>query len=409
MLEIPVLYLGGYSKCPIGKLTEQSSGNIFFQYDPEWISRGIELSPIYLHTSIKEAVTTPTPIYSKLFGLFSDSLPDWWGVQIMQQFFGERGIPWDKVSLLQQLSCTGLHAMGGIGYLPPPKTNGFREELTVEVAELLTNAQSFIHGKTHTVLPGLMRSGLLAGGAQPKIVLAFNHDFSRAVAGGGHIPHGFERWLLKFDLDPEYQNGKEEQAFAEMARASGIHMAETHLLKCDGDAYHFLSKRFDRIGDERRHVHTYSGMTHTAVRSGLSYESLMELTKKLTHDNTQAEEVFRRACFNILTGNDDDHGKNHAFLMQSNGKWELSPAYDLTHSSNPLTNGARAASILGKNLDITIDDLLQFAKNEDIPDAKNTIDQVIQGIRKWSDIAQATNLAPHRIRQIASNMSGLNA
>ncbi len=348
----------------------------------------------------------PTPAYSNIFGLFEDSLPDWWGAQMMRQHFEEKGIPWNRVSPLQKLSCTGRHAMGAIGYMPPPKTESFREELTVEVAGLVTNAQSFIHGKTENLLPGLLRSSLSAGGAQPKVVLALNKDFSRAVAGGGHVPMGFDRWLLKFDFDPEYQHGREEHAYALMARACGIDMAETQLLDCESGACHFLSKRFDRPGDERRHVHTFSGMTHTPIRKGLDYEVLLDLTRKLTNNAASIEEAFRRACFNVLSGNDDDHGKNHAFIMDTKGNWSLSPAYDLTNSSNPLADGVRAGAVCGKKMNVTCADLMQMAKSQNVPNATEILDQVIAGITNWEHWGNQAGLAAHRIDQVAYEMPG---
>lgn len=406
-MKIPVYYLGGFSKNIIGHLTELPDEQTSFQYEPDWIERGIELSPLHLPISTTKEVTTPTPSYSSLFGLFDDSLPDWWGAQMMQQFFEDKGIPWDKVSPLQKLTCTGLHAMGAIGYMPPPKAQGFRDELTIEVAELVTSAHTFTHGQTESLLPGLLRSGLAPGGAQPKVVLAFNKDFTRAVAGGGHMPMGFERWLLKFDLDPEYQNGIEEHAYSMMAKAAGIDTAETHILACSNGAHHFLSKRFDRPGDERRHIHTFSGITHTPIRKGLNYEDLINVTRKLTNRNDQTEEVFRRACFNVLSGNNDDHGKNHAFIMDTKGNWSLSPAYDLTHSSNPLADGVRAAGVCGKRIGITTADLLQLAKSEDITNGPDILDQVIQTIRTWPYWATQANLAPHRIDQVATEMIGL--
>ncbi|MGJ8677737.1 MAG: type II toxin-antitoxin system HipA family toxin [Akkermansiaceae bacterium] len=404
-MKVEVFYLGGYSKITIGHLTETSSGRILFEYDREWQELGIELSPRHLPLSIRGAQSTPTPANGPLFGLFSDSLPDWWGEQMMLKFFEEKGIPWNRVSPLQKLSCTGEHAMGGLGYSSPLSNDGFREELTVEVAELVQSANSFVHGKTETMLPGLMRSGLAAGGAQPKAVLAFNKDFTRAVAGGGHAPLGFERWLLKFDLDSEYQNGREEHAYALMARACGIDMAQTHLLECEGGACHFLSKRFDRPGDERRHIHTYSGLTHTPISEGVEYGDLIKLTRKLTQSEAQVQEVFRRACFNVLTGNNDDHGKNHAFLMRLDGSWELTPAYDLTNSSNALASGMRAGAVGGKRVRVRMSDLLIMANSLNVPGAENVIEEVLDGVRGWSIWAEKAYLSDFRTDQISEEIS----
>ena len=405
-MRIEVLYLGGGERKVIGELAETQDGRVFFEYNADWVKRGIELSPVYLHTSMQESMTTPTPEFGELFGLFADSLPDWWGEQMMRRFFGDKGIPWSKVTALQKLACTGRHAMGAIGYEPPASAASFREELTVEVAELVSNAHSFIHGGTGEVIPGFLRSGLPSGGAQPKVLLGFNDDFTESMAGGGMLPSGFTRWLLKFDLDPEYESGKEEYAYSLMARAAGIRMAHTHLLECEDGAHHFLSKRFDRPGKTRRHVHTYSGVTHTRVRDGLEYGDLMDLTRVITGSESEVEEIFCRACFNVLSGNDDDHAKNHAFLMQPAGKWVVSPAYDLTRTSNPLVSGMRAASVNGKSVGVTRSDLMQLGESQGVRNINHTIERVISAINDWPSFAKDAKLSPHSTQQVADEMPG---
>jgi len=381
-------------------------GKIFFEYHPDWVKRGIELSPIYLPSDLKGSNTTPTPAFGPLYGLFADSLPDWWGEQMMKHYFGKKGLPWNDVSILQKLACTGRHAMGAMGYQTPSSVVTFRDELTVEVAELVTNAHSFIHGETGDMLPGLLRSGLSPGGAQPKVLLGFNDDFTESMAGGGMLPSGFSRWLLKFDLDPEYQLGKEEYAYSLMARSAGIRMAHTHLLEGADGAYHFLSKRFDRPGDTRRHVHTYSGVTHISVRDGLEYDELMDLTRVMTGSESEVEEIFRRICFNILAGNDDDHAKNHAFIMEPDGSWMVSPAYDLTRTSNPLVSGMRAGAVYGKNINVNRADLQRLGESHGVRKINHTIDRVIEAINDWPVFAKEAGLNKYRINQVAEEMPG---
>ncbi|BDS05282.1 toxin HipA [Oceaniferula spumae] len=408
-MRVEVLYLGGGENVVIGELAEAADGRIFFEYHQEWLARGTELSPVYLPNSLQGSVTTPTPEFGPLFGLFADSLPDWWGEQMMKSYFGDKGIPWNRVTALQKLACAGGHAMGALGYEPPLSGGTFREELTVEVAELVSNAHSFIHGETGEMLPGLLRSGLSPGGAQPKVLLGFNDDFSESVAGGGRLPEGYERWLLKFDLDPEYELGREEYAYSLMARSAGIRMAETHLLNGAEGSCHFLSKRFDRPGDSRRHIHTYSGLTHTLVRNGLEYGELMDLTRVLTGSEAEVEEVFLRACFNVLAGNEDDHGKNHAFLMEPDGTWIVSPAYDLTRTSNPLVSGMRAASVNGKSVNVGRADLKRLGESQSVRHIDHTIERVLEAINDWPRWAEQAGLSPHRTEQVREEMPGTGA
>ncbi|MGB1260104.1 MAG: type II toxin-antitoxin system HipA family toxin [Akkermansiaceae bacterium] len=405
-MKIEVLYLGGDEHLPVGHLAEAEDGRVFFEYAPSWRDRHYELSPVYLPASKQGTFTCPTPSFGPLFGLFADSLPDWWGEQMMKQFFGEKGIPWNKVTALQKLACTGGHAMGAIGYEPPFSGGTFRDELTVEVAELVKNANDFIGGDVNEMIPGLLRSGLSPGGAQPKVLLGFNCNFTKSVAGGGALPDGYDRWLLKFDLDPEYELGKEEYAYSRMARGAGIEMAETHLLEGEGGSCHFLTKRFDRPGDRRRHVHTYSGLTHTLVREGLEYGELMDLTRSLTQREGDVEEVFRRACFNVLAGNDDDHAKNHAFIMQPDGQWRISPAYDLTRTTNPLVTGMRAAAVMGKTVDVSRRDLKKLGESQSVRQIDSIIEEVLTAIQKWPEYADEANMSSFRVEQTQSEMPG---
>ena len=229
------------------------------------------------------------------------------------------------------------------------------------------------------------------------------------MAGGGHLPNGFERWLLKFDLDSEYEHGKEEYAFSLMARAAGINMAETHLLVGEDGTHHFLSKRFDRPGDSRRHIHTYSGLTHTLVRDGLEYGELMDLTRVLTGSEREVEEVFRRACFNVFAGNDDDHAKNHAFLMEPDGEWKVSPAYDLTSTSNPLVSGMRAASVNGKSVGVGRPDLIRLGESQSVRKINEIIEEVLVAVQDWPRWAAEAQLAEYRVEQVAQEMPGLEA
>ena len=405
-MKLEVQYQGGDVNTVIGHLAESADGRIFFEYNQQWRAQHIELSPAYLPNSTQGSVTTPTPQYGQLYGLFGDSLPDWWGQQMMKRFFQDKGIPWNSVGVLQKLACAGAHAMGAIGYEPPVVSSDFRDELTVEVADLVNNATSFLHGRTEEILPGLMRSGLSPGGAQPKVLLGFNRDFTRTMAGGGSLPDGFDRWLLKFDLDTDYQHGKEEYAFSLMARNAGIDMAETHLLECGGGMSHFLSKRFDRPGEARRHIHTYSGLTHTHVRDGVEYNQLMDLTRILTGGELGVEEIFRRACFNVLAGNDDDHGKNHAFLMEPDGRWLVTPAYDLTSTTNPLASGMRAAAVNGKSVGVDRNDLRELGRRQSVRRIDEVIDEVVDSIKRWPEWATQSGLSEFRVDQVADEMPG---
>ena len=120
----------------------------------------------------------------------------------------------------------------------------------------------------------------------------------------------------------------------------------------------------------------------------------METTRSLTDDWRCVEEVFRRAVFNVAAANDDDHGRNHAFLMDAAGKWRMAPAFDLTLASYPLASGFRAARVDGKAANITRKDLIRLGEAHDVGHPGRIIDQVLDAIAQWGRHAATHGITP---------------
>ena len=391
-MELEVHWAGNAAQ-RVGRLYQNERGVVFFEYDPGWTTGPRELSPIYLPNSTRGAVSTPTPEFGGLHGLFQDTLPDWWGERLMQRHFESRGIPWSKVTALRKLACQGERKMGALAFRPSMGPDDFNSSMAAELSSLVEAAREAIRGESGEVLSALFRSGISPGGAQPKALLAISEDFSE-IRLEDPAPAGFGGWLLKFDLEPVLQEGRIEAAYAAMARSAGIDLADTRILEADGRC-HFLSRRFDRTPEgDRLHLHSYSGLTHTPLREGLEYSDLIETTRTLTRDHRSAEEIFRRAVFNIIAANDDDHGRNHAFLMDSAGDWKLAPAYDLTLATYPLASGFRAARVKGKASSIRHKDLMELGKQHDISDPADIIGQVKDSVANWPRFAADHGISP---------------
>ncbi|GAA5484616.1 type II toxin-antitoxin system HipA family toxin [Haloferula sargassicola] len=404
-MKLDVRFLGIPEQPRIGGLADDARGKIYFEYDPGWRARGIELSPIHLPLSISGPVTSPTADFGPLFGLFDDSMPDWWGQRIMRHHFASMNLPWNEVRPLEKLACQGAFSIGALAYEPDLSPKSFRETLATEVGELVAAARQLLEGDPQSVLPALVRGGLSPGGAQPKALVAFNDDLSQAVAGGGPAPEGFASWLVKFQLDPDDPVGREEFAVTRMAAAAGIRTPETRLFETADGLTHFLTKRFDRQpGTLPKHVHTFAGLTHTPVRDTLDYHDLLGLTRDLTLHEAEVEEAFRRAVFNVAIANDDDHSRNHAYLFDPEIGWKLSPAYDLTRTSYPLGSGFRAAGIRGRFSGLTADHLLQLGEDQAIRRAAEKIDQVLEAVRHWPDLAAEAGLREGHAAMLYSEM-----
>ena len=169
-MKLTVRFRGFPDEPIIGTLADDPRGRIFFEYDAAWRARGHELSPVRLPVETTGSLTTSTPEFSPLFGLFDDSLPDWWGQRLMRRHFSEMNIPWNKVTPLEKLACQGAFGIGALSYEPDFSPKSFRETIATDVASLVASARSLFHGESETILPALIRGGLSPGGAQPKAV-----------------------------------------------------------------------------------------------------------------------------------------------------------------------------------------------------------------------------------------------
>ncbi len=394
----------GYHGETVGRLYQDGRGRVLFEYDADWRSGARELSPLYLPLSTTGAVSSPTPGFGPLFGLFQDALPDWWGEQMMRRRFEEAGIPWNKVTALHKLACQGDRKMGALVFTPLMEEPGFADSLLVELGALVEAARAAIRGEGGEVLEQLVRSGISPGGARPKALLW--------LSDGGRELHleegpGREAWLAKFDIDPDRHEGRIERAYMSMAAAAGIEVPETRLIEAGGGC-HFLVRRFDRgTGGERIHFHSFSGLTHTPVRDGIDYGDLMDLARGLTGDHRAVEQVFRRAVFNVMAGNDDDHGRNHAFLMADDGAWRLSPAFDLTLATNPLSSGARAGRVMGKSMNVVRDDLIRLGEGQDVRRIGEAIAEVRDAVARWPEFAAEAGLPKGEIASIHTQLRQL--
>ena len=236
---------------------------------------------------------------------------------------------------------------------------------------------------------------------------------SAVAVGQFDVADGFEHWLLKFDgmsndqaLGVSQDYGRIEYAYYLMATAAGINITRCRLLEENGRA-HFMTKRFDRDGNRKHHLQTLCAMAHLDYRQQGSHDySQLLLTINRLHLHYDAlEEAFRRLTFNVLGANCDDHTKNFSFLLRENGKWELAPAYDVTHAYNPA--GAwthqHLLSVNGKFTGITRADLLSLADRFGIGSAPKVIQQVADAIAAWPDFAAQAAINQREVDRISAH------
>ena len=374
-------------------------GGIFFEYAASFLSTGHELSPLALPLGpgIRSRENIPT---MSLPGLFEDSLPDSWGTRVMDDWFRQHGVMPHAVDALMRLSFIGRRAFGAMVYAPAVGVESVRASLDSIYAAAAQLARG---GQTDLAL--LADVGTSPGGARPKAALWFDPAMS-SIAHDHDRAHP-DAWLVKFDTTADRGLGRMEFAYALMARAAGIEIPQSRLLEtrhADGVRQHFAVRRFDREGEARIHYHSLAGLCQM-LGSDLDYQTLLRVTRRITRDHTEVLKAYRRAVFNVLASNRDDHGRNHGFLYSAK-EWRLSPAFDLTFIGRGQLR-ERGMAVMGERANVGLEHLVALANAEGIErkDAQRIVDEVRGGIARWREFAAAAGLARSEAEEIAAALS----
>ncbi len=373
----------------IGELAEVNR-TIYFEYDADFLQDPLWLSPFKLppepglHEQRDRA-------FGSLFGLFDDSLPDGWGLLLMDRFFRQRGISPETLSPLDRLAYMGTRPMGALTYRPATQEDNPQTPFS-GLHNLATEAQCVLAGKTEDILPELIRNGGSPGGARPKVLVGVNGD--QLISGADTLPDGFEEWMIKFPAKKETpEEGRIEYAYSKMAAAAGIHMPPTRLFQTlEGDAF-FGVKRFDRTGTTRHHIHTFGNLIHSNFRiPGCDYDQLLNVTRILTRNQTDTEAALRLMAFNVLANNRDDHVKNFSFMLTDSEDWTLTPAYDLTFSPGP--GGEHSMTLDGEGRNPGREHIIRLATRHGIQEkrALEIISEVAETVSQWPRFADEAEL-----------------
>lgn len=374
---------------------------IYFEYDAAFIRSGLELSPLRL--PLKSGLQSFDPhLFEGLPGLFNDSLPDGWGRLLFDRFARSQGIISTDVSPLDRLAYIGNTALGALVYEPDHSDASTSDAVSLD--ELAVGAQEILEGETSEVLQELLRINGSSGGARPKALIGVNDDFTSIIHGVGDLSAGYAPWMVKF---PNTQDGPDagaiEYAYAMMARAAGVSMPDVHLFDAKTGPGYFAIKRYDREGGQRFHVHSACGLLHSDFRTpSLDYEDLIALTNMLTRDVREAEKMFQLAVFNVMAYNRDDHSKNFSYLMDEEGHWRLSPAYDLTFSSGP--SGEQSTMVMGQGRNPGVDNLKKLGEAAKLSPKRvdEIIDQTKAALSQWDELAHRFGVSTENIALIKS-------
>ncbi len=397
---------------------DPNTGLGYFEYDKDFVKTGHDLSPIKMPLQQAERIFSfpeirDTSTFKGLPGLVADILPDKYGNALINTWLTRQGRPANSLNPVETLSFIGKRGMGALEFEPviSPKNN---DSTKIELSELINIAEEILEGKKdftanlsddeEKALFDVLKIGSSAGGARAKALVAYNAVTGELRSGQADVPKNFEHWLLKFDGVSDAQfgassgYGRVEMAYYNMAKAAGIEMMESQLLEENGRA-HFMTKRFDRMPDQSKiHVQTFCAMRHYDFNDVIlySYEALFETMRMLRLSYPEAQEMFRRMVFNVMSRNCDDHTKNFAFMMKQQGEWSLSPAYDVCHAYRPNSPwvSQHALSVNGKRKGINRQDLILVAKSMNIKNAEEIIDTVAEVCAKWNEFAEELKVDP---------------
>jgi serine/threonine-protein kinase HipA len=313
--------------------------------------------------------------------------------------------------------------MGALTFEPPAGPSTASVSM-VQLADLVTAARAQITGQwgeaeLHDSLTSLISVGTSAGGARAKAVIAYNPATNQMRSGQTNAPEGFEHWMLKLDgvgdpanhtgdpLGTSEQFGRVEYAYYLMATAAGIEMSDSRLL-LEGPRAHFLTKRFDREpSGERLHVQTLCALAHLDYNMARthSYSSYFLTARALGLGPEDRHQMFRRVVFNVMGVNRDDHTKNFSFLRSERGSWQLTPAYDVTHSkwSGEWTQ-SHQMSVNGRFADISLNDLRAMGDQHEVPGIEAALRDVRRAIDRWPDFASSAGVNDPTIAVVAHDI-----
>ncbi|MCB9231675.1 MAG: type II toxin-antitoxin system HipA family toxin [Bacteroidia bacterium] len=405
----------------------------YFQYEPKFIQKDWELSPlkmplsqgtrIYSFPELRKGRNETEDTFKGLPGLLSDVLPDKYGNRLINIWLAQQGRPEGSMNPVEKLCFIGKRGMGALEFEPAQFKKGTKSG-SLEIGSLVDVAKKMLNDReafSTTLSKGeakalmeVLKTGTSAGGARPKAVIAFNPQTNEVRSGQGNVPDGFGHWLLKLDGVSGEQFGESsgwgrvEYAYYLMAKDGGIEISDCQLLEENGRA-HFLTRRFDREGNVKNHIQSLCGLQHYDFNDmyGYSYEQVFQTMRLLRLTYPEAEQMFRRMVFNVLATNYDDHTKNFSFILKKNENWRLAPAYDLCFSFDPTNHwvSKQTLSVNGKRLGITKDDLMTIANDNNIKKGRNIIDHINSVVKSWNQYAEQARVRDDLRENIYRNLN----
>ena len=412
----------------IGAVTWVADRGIgIFQYTPEFAASGIEVSPLQmpLRETPYEFGELNRETFKGLPGMLADSLPDKFGNALINIWLASRNRLEASFNPVERLCYTGTRGMGALEY-KPAITGAPTRARKIKVARLAALSNRILRDRENLTgrltgeddardIEDILRVGTSAGGARAKAILAWNERTGEFRSGQIEADKGFAHWLMKFDGVDENKDkeladpkgfGRIEYAYHLMARKAGITMMPCRLHE-EGGRAHFMTKRFDRTdAGDKLHYQSLCALQHFDfnMAGAYSYEQALQTIQSLALPIEDLEQQLRRTLFNIVARNQDDHVKNIGFVMNEEGEWRLSPAFDLAYSYNPQGSwtSPHQMSLGGKRDGFDLSDLIAFGEFAGLKARrmKTIVSEIVDAVKQWAGFADQAKVRDAQVAQI---------
>ncbi|KVC95353.1 toxin HipA [Burkholderia ubonensis] len=336
---------------------------IVFEYSDEARDRGLELSSYTLPLNGPKLHRNFPPHQLALPGPVYDSLPDGWGMLLMDRLFKRRRLNPARIGPLERLAYIGNNAIGALSF-EPVAPEGQAPEEDIPLDRLAAEVREVLQGEGGEFLQTLLRVGGSPQGARPKVLV---YRDPRTGAFTTAAMPGFEAWLIKFPAKEEHAEVCAiEMVYAECLRMCGIQTPDTLHFSLPNGLAAFATRRFDRHDGLRVPMQSLAAFTGADYKTAgtLDYVNFLRATQMCTNDLREKALAYERAVFNVTFNNRDDHPKNFAYIMSPSGEWKLAPAYDVTFCEGP--DGYHQMDVMGEALAIDRKAMLSLADEAEI-------------------------------------------
>lgn len=396
MQRLIVHYSGWGEDWPLGRLADDGS-NLLFEYAPEALAQGLELSPLSLKLRASAYGGFPAHLH-RLPGLVADSLPDGWGLLLMDRLFRRQGVR--HPSPLDRLAFIGDRAMGALRFVPAREADADEPDWNLLV--LAEESARALSGEAGAALRELAVTGGSPQGARPKALVQYEVATGQ-VSTLANAPG--QPWLVKFPAQGEHREVCAiEQLYAELARDCGLEVPDSTWFDLSPRLAAFGVARFDREQGLRVPIHSLAGLLQADFRlpGATDYTAFLRATRFLTRDEREVENAYARAVFNVLFHNRDDHPKNLAWRLGRDRRWRLAPAFDLTFSVGPM--GQHHMDVCGEGAAVDRDHLRRLAIEGGVmPNAaEEIIERMLEQAVGFAQRATAFPIRRATVREISS-------